>query len=201
MTMSTTSTDSIDHEDMLGLQAGREVCLDRLMERHGGRLFRYLARVLQDEVEAREVAQETFVRVFLHRASFDSRQRFSGWLYRIATNLGRDVLRRRQTRRSHAASVMEGVALRTELGGGGEVGEDPHGELAQRERGELVREAIGELSEDLREVVLLSEYEGLSHAEIGVVLGCTAKAVEMRLYRGRQVLREKLRPLLADEVG
>lgn len=198
MSMSTTSTDSVDQEDMLGLQAGREVCLDRLMERHGGRLFRYLVRVLQDETEAQEVAQETFVRVFLHRARFEVGQRFSGWLYSIATNLGRDVLRRRQTRRSHAVSVMEGAALRTELGGGGEAGGDPHGELARRERGELVREAIGGLAEDLREVVILSEYEGLSHAEIGEVVGCSAKAVEMRLYRGRQVLRERLRPLMGD---
>ncbi|MFM1945300.1 MAG: hypothetical protein RI897_4282, partial [Verrucomicrobiota bacterium] len=81
--MSTTSTDSVDQEDMLGLQAGREVCLDRLMERHGGRLFRYLVRVLQDETEAQEVAQETFVRVFLHRARFEVGQRFSAWLYSI----------------------------------------------------------------------------------------------------------------------
>src|SRR5437763_15117846 len=84
-----------DSDDMARLAAGHEAALNDLMSRHAERLFNYLLRVLQNETEAADVAQEAFVRVYLNRAKFRTRSKFSTWLYAIATNLARDLQRRR----------------------------------------------------------------------------------------------------------
>ena len=78
---------------MAQLAAGHDAALNDLMERHGEKLFHYLVRSLQDEAEAADVAQETFVRVYQNRAKFKTDAKFSTWLYTIATNLVRDRFR------------------------------------------------------------------------------------------------------------
>src|SRR5258708_6167773 len=85
--MATEPGDERDRQDMERLCAGHDAALNDLMERHGTRLFHYLIRQLQDESEAEDFAQETFVRVFQNRQKFDPQYRFSTWLYTIATNL------------------------------------------------------------------------------------------------------------------
>src|SRR5437588_11283520 len=89
------ATDDKDREDMAGLVAGRDGALDKLMERHAERLYHYLLRILRNETEAGDLAEESFVRVYEHRARFNSRHKFSTWLYTIATNLTRELKRGR----------------------------------------------------------------------------------------------------------
>ena len=88
-----TELDRDDAADMRALCSGEELALNRLMLRHREKLFHYLIRQLQDESEAMDLAQETFVRVFLNREKFKPANRFSTWLYAIATNLARDRMR------------------------------------------------------------------------------------------------------------
>src|SRR5208282_2308388 len=89
------STEDLDRADMARLNAGSDAALNSLMERHGERLFHYLIRALQNEDDAAELAQETFVRVYQNRAKFDSGKNFSPWLYAIAGNLVKDCYRYR----------------------------------------------------------------------------------------------------------
>ncbi len=180
-----------DREDMARLNAGHDVALNALMDRHGERLFHYLLRQLNNETDAADLAQETFVRVYHHRARFDPGQRFATWLYAIATNLLRDRFR---WHKRHPQ-----VSLDAEPdGAGASVDTLPDGSasaserLVAEERAVEVRAAIESLPEELRTPLILSEYEGLSHAEIGAVLACSAKAVETRLYRARNHLRKRL---------
>src|SRR5688572_32496688 len=77
--------DELDAANMTRLATGHDVALNALMEGHGERLFHYLLRCLQNEDEAADLAQETFVRVYQHRAKFDARKKFSTWLYAIAS--------------------------------------------------------------------------------------------------------------------
>src|ERR1041384_3753816 len=91
--MSTATGDEQDQQDMARLAAGHDAALNELMARHSGRLFGYLVRILTNETEADDLAQETFVRVYLNRARFRPSARFSTWLFAIATNLARDRLR------------------------------------------------------------------------------------------------------------
>jgi RNA polymerase sigma-70 factor, ECF subfamily len=192
----TESSDELDLRDMERLCSGHDAALNDLMERHAQRLFHYLIRQLQDESEAEDVAQETFVRVFQHRQKFDSSHRFSTWLYTIATNLVRD---RHRWQARHPQVSLEGENEQT----GGELkdvlpaeGVGPGDSLVAEERATAVRAAIARLPEDLRAVILLFEYEEQSYQQIADILNSSPKAVEMRLYRARHQLRELLAKLL-----
>ena len=185
--------DDLDRSDMERLVKGGDAALNSLMERHGEKLFHYLIRQLGNEHDAADIAQESFVRVYQHRAKFDPRRKFSTWLYTIATNLSRDRLRYRsrhpQVSLDAESPDSEGTLkdyLPSET-------TSPHQQLEARESAETVRRAIASLSDELRTPLILFEYEGLSQAEIAAILHCTPKAVETRLYRARN----QLRPLLS----
>jgi RNA polymerase sigma-70 factor (ECF subfamily) len=168
------------------------------MDRHSLRLFHYLLRTLQSEEDAADLGQETFVRVYQHRAEFDGERRFTNWLYTIASNLARDRLRwraRHPTVSLDAEAATSGQSLRDALP---DNSASPVHSAQAKESGELVRQAIADLPEELRLPLILAEYEDRSHAEIGAILGCTPKAVEMRIYRARHELRRQLAPLLAN---
>lgn len=113
--MTDAGPDAQDTEDMVRLAAGHDAALNELMERHGEKLFHYLIRCLQDEEEEADLAQETFVRVYQHRAKFDSGQKFSTWLYTIASNLVRDRHRWR-ARHPQVSLNAEHEETGTELG-------------------------------------------------------------------------------------
>ena len=194
--MNAPNADGQDAQDMARLVAGRDAALNDLMERHAEKLFHYLFRSLQDEADAADLAQETFVRVYQNRAKFDARQKFSTWLYAIASNLVRDRFRWRSRHRQvslDAENEASGNNFR-ELLSGHEP--SPSESLQAEERAESVRRAVAALPEELRLPLILTEYEGHSQAEIGEILGCTPKAVETRLYRARQQLRVGLGKLL-----
>jgi RNA polymerase sigma factor (sigma-70 family) len=188
--------DERDRMDMARLATGHDMALNELMERHSGKMTNYLIRCLQNEEDAADAAQETFVRVYQNRAKYDTRIKFSTWLYAIATNLVKDRYRHR-TRHPQISLDAENEAT------GGDFRENlpeqnptPSEFLQATERAEAVRKAVGQLPEELRTPLILSEYEELSHAEIGEVLGCSAKAVETRIYRARKQLRASLHLLI-----
>ena len=188
--------DEQDTLDMARLAEGHDAALNDLMERHGEKLFHYLIRCLQNEDDAADLAQESFVRVYQHRARFDTKQKFSTWLFAIATNLIKDRYRWRSRHPQvslDAESDQDGSSLGETLP---TANPTPTERAEADERGQAVRQAIAELPEELRTPLILAEYEEKSQAEIGEILGCTAKAVETRIYRARQHLRASLAKLL-----
>jgi RNA polymerase sigma-70 factor (ECF subfamily) len=187
-----------DALDMSRLASGHEAALSDLMGRHGLKLFHYLIRQLQDEAEAADLAQETFVRVYLHCRKFKRSASFSTWLYTIATNLARSHLRSRARRPQVSLEVESeatGASLKDTLP---EQGFSPSEALQAEERAEAVRSALALLPEELRTPLILAEYEELPQSEIATVLDCSAKAVETRIYRARQQLRSILKKTLAE---
>ncbi|MCI0747679.1 MAG: RNA polymerase sigma factor [Verrucomicrobia subdivision 3 bacterium] len=180
--------DAQDAIAMADLAADRDHALDCLMERHAEKLFHYLIRVLQNHDDAAEVAQEAFVRVYEHRAKFNPEQKFTTWLYTIATNLARDRMRWRSR---HLAVSLEALSSPPSLNAA-------HPELSPSEQLEssellsLIRGAVAGLPEDLRVPFVLAQYENLSQAQIAAILKCSVKAVETRVYRARKLLRERL---------
>jgi RNA polymerase sigma-70 factor, ECF subfamily len=185
------ATDEQDRDDMARLAAGHEIALNSLMERHSARLFHYLLRQLNNEADAAELAQESFVRVYQNCARFRTAQRFSTWLYAIATNLLRDRFRwhKRHPQVSLDAETEAGGTLKDTLPN---PAASPGEQLEKSERAEEVRQAVQSLPAELRTPLILFTYENLSHAEIAEILNCSAKAVEVRLYRARGVLRKHL---------
>jgi RNA polymerase sigma-70 factor (ECF subfamily) len=192
--MNAPSPEEQDAHDMARLARGEDKALNDLMERHGQKLFHYLLRSLQDEDDAADLAQETFVRVFQNSARFDPRQKFSTWLYAIAANLVRD---RYRWRARHPQVSLE--ASDDSAGGLGDKlpAKDPvpGQRLEAEERAEAVRRAVAALPEELRQPLILAVYQELPQAQIAVILKCSVKAVETRIYRARQQLRARLEQL------
>lgn len=175
---------------MVRLQTGDDRALTALMDRWQIPLRRFIYRSLNNEADALDLAQETFVRVYSHREKFRPGAKFSTWLFSIALNLCRDGIRRRKVRPS-APLDETGLAEATERMADTS-GAAPDSDLLQAETVQTVRSAVEALPEPLKAAVILCEYEDLSLADAAEVVGCSAKAVETRLYRARALLRESL---------
>ena len=186
-----------DVRAMSRLREGEDLALDEIMDRWQGRLMSYLFRLTGNETVAIDLAQETFVRVYQHRERYRATGAFSSWLFAIATNLARHHIRWKI--RHHSISMDA------------RSGEPPHGvealpapdpgpgdHLENEERANAVREAVSQLSPDLREALILFEYEDMSYEQIAKIQRCSVKAVETRLYRARGILRGKLAPWLSS---
>jgi RNA polymerase sigma-70 factor (ECF subfamily) len=194
------SADARDRADMEQLQAGREVVLNDLMERHAPAVFRFLCRMVGNEDDANDLAQETFVRVFKSRDRFHLDQNFSTWLFTIAANLARNHFRWRN-RHPNISLEAENPETRQSLGSTlPDPSSAPNEAALARERAGAVRRAVQNLPADLREAMVLCEWEERSVAEAATILEATPKAVESRLYRARQLLRTELKSWL-DESG
>lgn len=191
--METVDTAALDRSDMERLASGHDAALNALMERHAGPVFQLLYRMLGNEEDADDLAQETFVRLYRHRERFDPRAKFTTWLYTIAGNLARNEYRRR-SRHPTVSLDAESKGSEGKLGEIIPAKDTGPGQIAEsRELAGAVRAAVQELPGELREAVVLCEWEEMSAAEAAEVLGTTARGVESRLYRARRVLGEKLR--------
>jgi RNA polymerase sigma-70 factor, ECF subfamily len=193
--MKDTTTEALDREDMVRLAGGHDASLNHLMERHGGKVFQFLLRMVGNEDDARDLAQETFVRVYRSRARFNPAQTFTSWLFTIAANLARNHARWRSRHPGVSLEMEsgEGQSLRETIPAGSE---HPAQAAQSSERAQAVRHAVRNLPDDLREAVVLCEWEDLSLADAAAIAGTTAKAIESRLYRARKLLRDSLQSWL-----
>jgi RNA polymerase sigma-70 factor (ECF subfamily) len=175
------------------LVAGHDTALNDLMERHATPVFQFLCRMLGNEHDANDLAQETFVRVFKSASSFRLEQKFSTWLFTIAANLARNQFR---WRTRHPNVSLDAANQETEQTLGDTLPTNhpaPNEEALAVERAAAVRAAVNKLPGDMREAIVLCEWEERSTAEAATILETTPKAVESRLYRARQILRERLK--------
>lgn len=187
-----TDADARDRADMERLAAGHDAALNELMERHSTPVFHFLCRMLNNEDDANDLAQETFVRIYRAREGFRTNEKFTTWLYTIAGNLARNHYRWRSR---HPNVSLETASENTDqtLGSTLPASDPAPSDLAlSAERAAAVRNAVHELPEDMRAAIVLCEWEERSVAEAATILETTPKAVESRLYRARQLLRKKL---------
>ena len=190
------NANALDRADMERLAASQDTALNDLMERHATPVFHFLCRMVGNEDDANDLAQETFARVFRARASFRPSEKFSTWLFTIAANLARNHFRWRSRHPNVSLEAETGEAEQTL---GSTLPADnlaPNEQAIATERAVAVRSAVAKLPKDMREAIVLCEWEELSVAEAAVILESTPKAVESRLYRARQILRERLKSWL-----
>ena len=196
MSITNPDANALDRADMVRLAAGQDAALNDLMERHATPVFHFLCRMVGNEDDSNDLAQETFARVFRARASFRPGEKFSTWLFTIAANLARNHFRWRARHPNVSLEAESGEAEQTL---GSTLPSDdpaPNEQALTAERAQAVRSAVGKLPEDLREAIVLCEWQELSVAEAAAILESTPKAVESRLYRARQILRERLKSWL-----
>ena len=157
----------------------------KLLERYESELFNFLYHVTGDRQTAEDLFQDTFVQVYTNMDGFRPGGTFRPWVYTIAANLARDEMRKRRRRRSLSLERGVGEEGETELGDLLELAssESPETVIGRRESQSLVREAISELPENLREVVVLYFYNGMKYTEIGETLDLPMGTVKSRLFR------------------
>jgi RNA polymerase sigma-70 factor (ECF subfamily) len=176
-----------DEELVEACQAGESSAFDVLVARWEDKIRGAAFRLLGSEEEARDAAQEAFLKAYRGLPSFKREARFSSWLYQIAVNLCRDRLRRRKGRRLVSLDALEEVG--PVLAAREPAAHDLAEEIDLRR---AVRRAIGALPEEQREVVILKEYQGLTFLEIAQALELPVSTVKTRLYRGLGQLRLQL---------
>jgi RNA polymerase sigma-70 factor (ECF subfamily) len=169
-------------------QHGDKLAFGELVRRHREGVVNVVYRMCGDAHLAEDAAQEAFIRAWQHLYRYRPRAPFRNWLYRIATNVARDVLRRERE------SVNVETLPLTASEQGPEAG--PEATVEGRERGERVRQAVLALPPASREALILREYEGLSYQEIADVLDIPIGTVMSRLNYARNRLRESLAPYL-----
>ncbi len=190
--------DETSAEHMRALVAGRKLALNELITLWEGPLLRFIFRYVQNEAEARDLVQETFVRVYLHRERFRPDSCFSTWAFTIAANLCRNHHR---WRGRHPTVSLDEPAQDDRTRHDKLVSPDRSPDLSaqQSERIDALKATIAELPHELRTALLLYEYENLTYREIATIVGCSEKGVESRLVRARTLLRKKLSKLLEIE--
>lgn len=176
-----------DEELVEACQAGESSAYDVLVARWEDKIRGASYRLLGSEDEARDAAQEAFLKAYKGLPAFKGEAQFSSWLYRIAVNLCRDRLRRRKGKTLVSLEALEeaGPVIATREPGA-------HDLVQQLDLRRAVRRAIAELSEEQREVVILKEYQGLTFLEIAQALDLPVSTVKTRLYRGLGQLRLRL---------
>jgi RNA polymerase sigma-70 factor (ECF subfamily) len=180
---------STDEELVARSQGGDLDSFNQLVLRWERPIYALAYRVIGREEDARDVAQETFLRAFRALKGFKGQAKFSSWLYRIALNLCRDWMRRE--RRTPVAQPPEGVDI-IELAGEAIPSESLDDRVARHQIGRVVGKAMALLPEEQRNAIILKEYHGLTFQEIAELLDCPLSTVKTRLYQGLSVLRKQL---------
>ncbi|MBT9489670.1 MAG: RNA polymerase sigma factor RpoE [Rubrivivax sp.] len=176
-----------------------------LVVKYQRRIERLIGRMVRDVDIVPDIAQETFIRAYRAMPQFRGESAFYTWLYRIAVNtakkalmdLKRDPLVTESARASRDDDGDETSRVENELSDG----ETPEALLASKEIAQAVNAAIEALSEDLRQAITLREIEGLSYEEISDVMNCPIGTVRSRIFRAREAIAERLRPLLDTKDG
>ena len=175
-------------------QAGDTSAFEELVRAYDQSVLRLALSMLRSPEDARDVYQETFLRVYRNLNQFRFDCSFHTWLYRIATNLCLDQLRRRKVRKEEPTVVAtaEGTLDRTDTAPETRVDGDPHRHLFSGQIRKRVKEALGELTPRERMVFELRHYDGLRLRKIGEVLGTSEEAAKNCLFRATQKMRTAL---------
>lgn len=176
--------DVTDDQRMEKIAAGDEGAFRELVAEWEQPVFAFLARMLGDREEARDLAQETFVRVYEQASRYRAQGRFRSWLFRIAGNFARTALRRRR--------VLSWVGLDAVIETAGDARESAQQALERDERSRQLQAAIDRLPQRQKEAIVLQRFHEMSQNEVAHAMGTSVSAVESLLQRGIRALRTEL---------
>src|SRR3989449_21126 len=191
---------SLSDEDLMARVAEEdERAFSELVRRFQGRVTNLVSRVLNDREASEDLAQEVFVRVFVHRRNYRRGSKFSTWLFTIAANLAKNEIRRRMRRRNWFSLD----ALQEILGDSSSHLADPTEGKEQSMQREQLKQAVGRaiasVPEKYRLALVLRDIEGFPYEEIGEMLSIPGGTVRSRINRARGILKRKLTPLMRRE--
>lgn len=183
--MSQETEKALDYRLMHSVQNGDMVAFNEIVDRYKDRLMNVIGRMLSSNEEAEDIVQETFVRVYQHRQSFNFKHCFSTWIYTIALNLARNELRKRKKFKFFEISDMKGneAELAVDM------------KLPSR-LPQALNAAISDLPEKYRTAFVLRDIDEQPYEEVARILNVPLGTVKSRVNRARMMLREKLQPRL-----
>ncbi|MBL8400652.1 RNA polymerase sigma factor RpoE [Accumulibacter sp.] len=186
----------IDQKLVESAQGGDKHAFDALVVKYQRKVARLLSRFLYDHAEIEDVTQEAFIKAYRALPLFRGDSAFYTWLYRIAINAANNHLvaqgRRAPTSTEFDAEEAEGFEDATQL----QDINTPESLLQSKQTGATINAAMDALPEELRHAILLREIDGLSYEEIAEAMSCPIGTVRSRIFRAREAVAEKLRPLL-----
>jgi RNA polymerase sigma-70 factor (ECF subfamily) len=190
----------ISDEDLMGRVAeGDERAFTELVRRFQGRVINLVSRVLNDREVSDDLAQEVFVRVYVHRRNYRRGSKFSTWLFTIAANLAKNEIRRRVRRRNwFSLDALQEMVNDSAI----QLADPKEGQDIELQRAQLkqaIGRAIAAVPEKYRVALVLRDLEGFPYEEIGEMLKIPGGTVRSRINRARGILKRKLQPLLRKE--
>jgi RNA polymerase sigma-70 factor, ECF subfamily len=178
---------------------GQTSAFGQLVQKYQDRLYNTVVHVVGNAEDAKDAVQETFVQAFLKLESFHGASAFYTWLYRIAFNVAVTHRRKRGAMRSAEQTALADGHLRGSVEAPGERGDGPSERMEREERCQQVRDAISQLPEEHRVVLVLREMDGCCYETIAEILDLPVGTVRSRLHRARMQLRKQLKEVLAVE--
>jgi RNA polymerase sigma-70 factor (ECF subfamily) len=190
----------ISDEDLMGRVAeGDERAFTELVRRFQGRVINLVSRVLNDREVSDDLAQEVFVRVYIHRRNYRRGSKFSTWLFTIAANLAKNEIRRRVRRKNwFSLDALQEMVNDSAI----QLADPKEGQDVELQREQLkqaIGRAISAVPEKYRIALVLRDLEGFPYEEIGEMLKIPGGTVRSRINRARGILKRKLQPLLRKE--
>ena len=186
----------LDQQLVERAQRGDKHAFELLVSKYQRKLGRLLTRFIRDPAEVEDVCQEAFIKAYRALPSFRGDSAFYTWLYRIGINTAKNYLvamgRRAPTSTEFDSEEAENFEDADQL----RDINTPESLMMTRQIGDTVNESMAQLPEDLRTAITLREVEGMSYEDIAVIMNCPIGTVRSRIFRAREAISEKLRPLL-----
>ena len=186
----------LDQELVERAQKGDKRAFELLVMKYQRKLARLLSRMVRDAAEVEDISQEAFIKAYRALPGFRGESAFYTWLYRIAVNTAKNYLVARKRRAptttsfdNEEAEGFEEAELLRETA-------TPEAELQSKQIAQAVNQAVDALPEDLRTAITLREIEGLSYEEIAQMMDCPIGTVRSRIFRAREAIAVKIRPML-----
>ena len=183
--------------------AGDHKAFEMLVIKYQRRIQRLIGRMVRDVDLVEDIAQETFIRAYRALGQFRGEAKFYTWLYRIAVNTAKKALMdlKRNPTVSENASKSDDDDETSRVENELTSSETPEAVLASKEIAQIINAAMEALPEELREAITLREIEGLSYEEISEAMDCPIGTVRSRIFRAREAISAKIKPLLENQTG
>lgn len=177
------------------VQRGDKKAFDLLVLKYQHKVANLISRYVRDQAEVLDVTQEAFIKAYRALSNFRGDSAFYTWLYRIAINTAKNYLAA-QARRPPRDDIEADTAEQMDLGGRLKETGTPERMALQREIAQTIQAALDELPDDLRTAIMLRELEGLTYEEIAQAMDCPIGTVRSRIFRAREAIDVKLKPLM-----
>jgi len=186
----------IDHELVLRAQRGDKRAFGLLVDKYQRKLARLLSRMIRDQAEIEDVVQESFIKAYRALPNFRGDSAFYTWFYRIGINTAKNYLVSMGRRPTVSTDIEIEDAENFDSGDELRTTETPESSMMTKQIAQTVNDTVEGLPEELKTAITLREIEGLSYEEIATIMGCPIGTVRSRIFRARETISLKLRPLL-----